>query len=64
MNYNSTDNELFRQLSEINNKYETCTFIDINFIELFGLKKKSDAHTNINLDRIKKKIITRYYSLA
>jgi hypothetical protein len=68
MNFISNDNFLSKQLVEINNKYESCTFIDLDFIELFGLNKKSNnstnTYTNHNLDQVKKKIITRYYSLA
>jgi hypothetical protein len=44
---------LYSGLLEINKKYETTTFIDIDIIELFNLK----SHT-------KKTITTKYYNLA
>jgi hypothetical protein len=52
-------NYLCQQLILINKKYESYSFVDIDFIELFNLNLKID-----NLNQIKKKITTKYYSLA
>lgn len=56
-------NYLCQQLILINKKYESYSFVDIDFIELFGLKFKI-KYTLDNLNQIKKKITTKYYSLA
>jgi hypothetical protein len=53
---------LCQQLIEINKKYESCTFVDIDFIDLYGLSNSDKS--NIDLNIIKKKIITKYYNLA
>lgn len=53
----SNIDNLYKQLIEINKKYESTTFIDIDFIELFGIRL-------INIDEAKKKITNKYYSLA
>lgn len=57
---------LCQQLIEINKKYESCTFVDIDFIDLYGLSNSStqNADTDIDLTIIKKKIVTKYYGLA
>lgn len=56
-------NYLCKQLIEINKKYESNSFADIDFIELFGLHSKS--HQTINdLDKIKRKFTAKYYNLA
>lgn len=56
-------NYLCKQLSEINEKYNTNSFVDIDFIELFGLQSKT--HQTINdLDKIKRKFTAKYYNLA
>jgi hypothetical protein len=48
---------LCQQLIEINKKYESCTFVDIDFIDLFGLNKKNldNSNSNIDFNIIKKK---------
>jgi hypothetical protein len=55
---------LCQQLIEINKKYESCTFVDIDFIDLFGLNKNNLDNSNIDFNIIKKKIVTKYYNLA
>jgi hypothetical protein len=50
------------QLIEINKKYESYSFVDIDFIDLYGLNKLEK--TSIDLNLIKKKIVTKYYNLA
>lgn len=57
---------LCQQLIEINKKYESCTFVDIDFIDLYGLSNNPTANTDIDVDLtiIKKKIVTKYYGLA
>jgi len=54
---------LYRQLIEINKKYESNTFVDIDFIELFGLNSKAEKSIH-NIEQIKKKITAKYYNLA
>jgi hypothetical protein len=49
-------NILYKYLTEINKKYENTSFVDIDFIKLFGLREKSD--------NLKKIITTKYYNLA
>lgn len=53
---------IIKQLTEINEKYKSMSFVDIDFIVLFGLTKHSKSVAN--LEKIKKKITTKYYSLA
>jgi len=53
---------LCQQLIEINKKYESCTFVDIDFINLYRLSNSDKS--NIDLNLIKKKIVTKYYNLA
>jgi hypothetical protein len=53
----SNTDYLYKQLIEINKKYESTTFIDIDFIELFSIR-------SINIDEAKKKITNKYYNLA
>lgn len=57
---------LCQQLIEINKKYESCTFVDIDFIDLYGLSNGSTQNTDVDVDLtiIKKKIVTKYYGLA
>lgn len=50
---------LCKQLIEINKKYESNSFIDIDFIDLFNISKNTN-----NLEQLKKKITTKYYNLA
>ena len=57
MNQLDNINFLCQKLTEINKKYESKSFVDIDFIELFNLS------TN-NIDQIKKKLTKKYYSLA
>jgi hypothetical protein len=56
----SNNNYLCRQLLDINKKYESSTFIDIDFIDLFNLYNQSYDDLNI----LKKKITAKYYNLA
>jgi len=51
---------LCQQLIEINKKYDLCSFVDIDFIDLYDLQN----YNNIDLPIIKRKITTKYYSLA
>ena len=53
----SNTDYLYKELTEINNKYESTTFVDIDFINLFEIK-------SININNIKKTITNKYYSLA
>jgi hypothetical protein len=56
---------LCQQLIEINKKYESCTFVDIDFIDLYGLQnKQSESDIEVDLNIVKKKIVTKYYGLA
>ena len=48
---------LYNQLIEINNKYESTSFVDIDFIKLFNIR-------SIDTNNIKKIITNKYYSLA
>ena len=48
---------LYTQLIEINNKYESTSFVDIDFIQLFHIR-------SIDISNIKKIITNKYYSLA
>jgi len=63
MNQLDNINFLCQKLTEINKKYESKTFVDIDFIELFGLHSNQNK-TIDNIDQIKKKLTTKYYSLA
>jgi len=54
---------LCKQLIEINKKYSSNSFIDIDFIDLFGLNSKN-TKTIVDLDKIKKKLTAKYYNLA
>lgn len=56
-------NYLCKQLMEINKKYESNSFANIDFIELFGLHSKSQQTIN-DLDKIKRKFTAKYYNLA
>lgn len=51
----SNSEYLYERLLTINSTYETASFIDIDFIELFNIQETSD---------IKKAITSKYYSLA
>ena len=53
----SNTDYLYNELLEINKKYESTTFVDIDFIELFCLK-------SINISNLKKIITNKYYNLA
>jgi hypothetical protein len=53
---------LCNKLIEINKKYESNSFIDIDFINLFGLRSKT-TKTVADLDKIKKKLTMKYYNL-
>lgn len=55
---------LCQQLIEINKKYESCTFVDIDFVDLYGLNNGNGADVVQDLNIIKKKIVTKYYNLA
>jgi hypothetical protein len=56
---------LCQQLIEINKKYESCTFVDIDFIDLYGLQNQQlDLDVDVDLNIVKKKIVTKYYGLA
>jgi curved DNA-binding protein CbpA len=56
---------LCQQLIEINKKYESCTFVDIDFIDLYGLQNQQhNTDIDVDLNIIKKKIVTKYYGLA
>ena len=57
-------NLLCKSLIDINKRYESATFVDIDFIDLFGLHSIKSISTNVNIDQIKKKITKKYYSLA
>jgi hypothetical protein len=57
------DSYLCKQLIEINKKYSSNSFIDIDFIDLFGLNSIS-VKTLVDLDKIKRKITAKYYNLA
>ena len=46
---------LCNKLIEINKKYESNSFIDIDFINLFGLRSNTKK-TVADLDKIKKKL--------
>ena len=48
---------LYTQLIEINNRYESTSFVDIDFIKLFHIR-------SIDITNIKKMITNKYYSLA
>jgi len=63
MNQLDNINFLCQKLTEINKKYESNTFVDIDFIDLFGLHS-SQIKSIDNIDQIKKKLTTKYYSLA
>lgn len=54
---------LCTQLIEINKKYEDTSFVDINFIQLFGLCGKHSKSID-DFDKIKKKITKKFYTLA
>jgi len=54
---------LCNQLIEINKKYESNSFIDMDFIELFGLLSQT-TKTLADIDKIKKKLTAKYYNLA
>lgn len=49
-------NLLCKYLIEINKKYESTSFVDIDFLNLFGIRENSE--------NLKKKITTKYYNLA
>lgn len=49
-------NTLCKYLILINKKYESTSFVDIDFLDLFGIKDNSE--------NLKKKITTKYYNLA
>lgn len=53
---------LCSKLIEINKKYESTSFIDIDFIDLFSLRTMT-AKTMADIKNIKKKITTIYYKL-
>ena len=50
-------NYLYKNLIDINKKYDSTSFVDIDFIELFNIK-------SIDTSNIKKIITTKYYGLA
>lgn len=52
---------LCKKLVEINKKYESTTFIDIDFVELFNLTNIKEF---VNMQIVHKKITTKYYNLA
>lgn len=54
---------LCNQLIEINKKYENNNFIDMDFIDLFGLQSQT-TKTITDIDKIKKKLTAKYYNLA
>lgn len=58
--YNSS---IFSQLEEINKKYATASFNDINIIKLFGLDDNKPCTIN-NIDIIKRKFTAKYYNLS
>jgi hypothetical protein len=53
----SNTDYLYKQLIKINNKYESTSFVDIDFIDLFSIR-------TIDKSNIKKMITNKYYSLA
>jgi hypothetical protein len=63
MELSDNTNYLYKKLTEINKKYESNSFVDIDFIELFGLISKS-LNTIDKLNQIKKKITAKYYNLT
>ena len=54
---------LYKNLIEINKKYDSCTFVDLDFIDLFSLSSPN-TKTIDDLNNIKKKITSKYYNLA
>jgi hypothetical protein len=52
---------LCKKLVEINKKYESTTFVDIDFVDLFDLTNIKEF-TNMSI--VHKKITTKYYNLA
>ena len=52
---------LCKKLVEINKKYESTTFVDIDFIDLFDLTSIKEF---VNMSVVHKKITTKYYNLA
>jgi hypothetical protein len=57
---------LCQQLIKINKKYESNSFVDIDFIKLFGLcpKPQRTQRTLEDINLIKKKMTAKYYNLA
>lgn len=55
------NNYLCQQLIIINKKYEYNSFVDIDFIQLFGL---NDINAQNDINVIKKKLTTKYYNLS
>jgi hypothetical protein len=57
---------LCQQLIKINKKYESNSFVDIDFIKLFGLcpKTQKTQRTLEDINLIKKKMTAKYYNLA
>jgi len=53
----SNTNYLYKQLTELNKKYESTSFVDIDIIDLFDIKA-------IDINSAKKIITNKYYSLA
>ena len=53
----ANNNYLYDQLIEINKKYESTSFVDIDIIDLFNIR-------TIDINNAKKLITNKYYSLA
>jgi hypothetical protein len=60
MDYISGNDYLISKLTEINKKYETNSFIDIDFVELFNLQTLRET---IDIEIIKKKLTSKYHNL-
>jgi len=56
-------NPICKQLIEINKKYENCSFVDIDFIDLFAIKNNNIKNVS-EIDQLKKKITSKYYSIS
>ena len=56
----SGNDYLISKLTEINKKYETNSFIDIDFVELFNLQILRET---IDIEIIKKKLTSKYHNL-